>query len=877
MGRHLKGLALAACLWSTVVSGQGLMTDPEVKARMYRDYELRSERWGRRIDHFAVADTIKSADLQDATKFLVAYAPLSDMANLDGTYFRTQAALALEARETFVWGKSIPSDVFMHFVLPYRVNNENPDSARAVFMKELLPRIQGMSMYDAALEVNHWCHEKVSYKSTDERTSAPLATVKTAYGRCGEESTFTVAAMRSVGIPARQVYTPRWAHTDDNHAWVEVWIDGKWYFMGACEPDPELNMGWFAGPATRAIMMHTNTFGPYAGQEKTLISAPLFSKLNLLSQYAPVKTATVKVVDTLGQPMAGMQVDFQVYNYAEFYSFATFQTDGQGMCSVETGFGDLMIWVSNGKEFTWKPFPYEQESALEIVFDPYRPGRDSSRYAFQMLPPMLGKTVLPSTSKKEENDRRLIEENAIRAAYEATFPDTLLLRERYKNDLFGEAMVNFILKSRGNHAEIASFYQSAENKERAVELLSVISEKDLRDTPSDILLDHLQHAETYVCRKMSKEIFTKYVLNPRIGRELLSPWRSELQKGFNKKEIKSFRKNPETLAAWINDNIKPDLEDNYYGVTLFPGSVMRIGEANVYSRNVFFVACCRSFGIPARLEPATYIPQFFWRGKWISVFRTVEAPAVEKVPVVMNNENFNPVYYTTYTIAKLTDGRFQTLDYENDESMNVFPVNTQLEPGIYRAMTGNRFSDGSVLAGWEYLVIPENKDTVKTSLCQYGSAILPEVLFSFKNDFELSSYTADSIITFRSLNQYFKKDYNIIALIDPSTEPGRHFLTELKESKAEFDKLNRNIFLVLPKEKSVALFDPKSWPGLPDNVVWLSDSKGEFAGQLKLETEKDLSFPEVLFIANGAVYYHFSGYHINTAAMLLNAYNRGIY
>lgn len=59
----------------------------------------------------------------------------------------------------------------------------------------------------------------------------------------GEESTFLVAALRSVGIPARQVYTPRWAHTDDNHAWVEAWADGKWYFLGACEPEPVLISG----------------------------------------------------------------------------------------------------------------------------------------------------------------------------------------------------------------------------------------------------------------------------------------------------------------------------------------------------------------------------------------------------------------------------------------------------------------------------------------------------------------------------------------------------------------------------------------------------------------------------------------------------------
>ena len=118
-------------------------------------------------------------------------------------------------------------------------------------------------MKDAILEVNHWCHEKVTYRPTDGRTSSPLASVCTAYGRCGEESTFLVAALRSVGIPARQVYTPRWAHTDDNHAWVEAWADGKWYFLGACEPEPILNLGWFNESASRGMLMHTKVFGDY--------------------------------------------------------------------------------------------------------------------------------------------------------------------------------------------------------------------------------------------------------------------------------------------------------------------------------------------------------------------------------------------------------------------------------------------------------------------------------------------------------------------------------------------------------------------------------------------------------------------------------------
>ena len=163
--------------------------------------------------------------------------PLGDIADYDPMLFVEGVRSAFKAREEMPWGNSVPDDLFRHFVLPLRVNNENLDSARTVFYRELKPRVEGLSMYDAVLEVNHWCHEKVIYTPSDARTSAPLATVRTAYGRCGEESTFTVTALRAVGIPARQVYTPRWAHTDNNHAWVEAWVDGQWHYLGACEPE----------------------------------------------------------------------------------------------------------------------------------------------------------------------------------------------------------------------------------------------------------------------------------------------------------------------------------------------------------------------------------------------------------------------------------------------------------------------------------------------------------------------------------------------------------------------------------------------------------------------------------------------------------------
>ncbi len=254
-------------------------------------------------DLFAIfGDSALSVYEREALMFLYAYMPIGDVTDYPGDYYLENVRLSKQTRDEMPWGKEIPDEVFRHFVLPIRVNNENLDDSRRVFYGELKDRVKGLPMKDAILEVNHWCHEKVVYRPSDARTSSPLASVKTAYGRCGEESTFTVAALRAVGIPARQVYTPRWAHTDDNHAWVEAWADGHWYFFGACEPEPVLNLGWFNSPASRGMLMHTKVFGRYNGPEEIMLETPNYTEINVIDNYAPTAKAIVTVTDADGQP-----------------------------------------------------------------------------------------------------------------------------------------------------------------------------------------------------------------------------------------------------------------------------------------------------------------------------------------------------------------------------------------------------------------------------------------------------------------------------------------------------------------------------------------------------------------------------------------------
>ena len=309
-----------------------------------------------------------TADEQEALKFLYAYMPLADVTDYPTSFFADNVRMAFKAREEMPWGKNVPELLFRHFVVPIRVNNEALDNARSVFYNELKDRIKGMSMMDAIIEVNHWCHEKVTYQPSDARTSAPLATLKTATGRCGEESTFAVAALRAVGIPARQVYTPRWAHTDDNHAWVEAWADGKWYFLGACEPEPVLNLGWFNAPASRAMLMHTRAFGDYNGPEEVMLRTSNFTEINLTSNYAPVASVDFYVKDSEGKPVENARVEFKIYNYAEFFTAVTKYTDAKGHTSLSAGIGDLVVWASKDGKYAYQKvsFGKQKEATLTL-------------------------------------------------------------------------------------------------------------------------------------------------------------------------------------------------------------------------------------------------------------------------------------------------------------------------------------------------------------------------------------------------------------------------------------------------------------------------------------------------------------------------------
>ena len=805
-----------------------------------------------------------TADEQEALKFLYAYMPLADVTDYPTSFFADNVRMSFKARKEMPWGKNVPELLFRHFVVPIRVNNEALDNARSVFYNELKDRIKGMSMMDAIIEVNHWCHEKVTYQPSDARTSAPLATLKTATGRCGEESTFAVAALRAVGIPARQVYTPRWAHTDDNHAWVEAWADGKWYFLGACEPEPVLNLGWFNAPASRAMLMHTRAFGDYNGPEEVMLRTSNFTEINLTSNYAPVAPIDFYVKDSEGKPVENARVEFKIYNYAEFFTAVTKYTDANGHTSLSAGIGDLVVWASKDGKYTYQKvsFGKDKETILNLPGD--APTSSVGALETSAPPKCTYLDIVPpkedpqlpyvSDEMHKENQRRFALEDSIRKAYTATFPTM----EEAKR--INERGAEYIFKSRGNKQTIVDFIKRhSDNEDRVMGILATLSDKDLRDITTEILEDSYNA--------------TTDQLSPRVEDELITiPFKQYFEKAFSKKAADAFRADPMKLVEWIKKNIRLNPDKKALRIAQTPVGVMKSKITDERSRDIFFVDVARSLGIEAQKDAVTGKIQYKKNGEWQDVKfdntaeKTSTAAALGTIVLAYEPTKLldNPKYYSHFTISRIENGTAQLLNFDEGQAdmgngttwSNTFKNGYKLDAGTYMLTTGTRLANGSVLASNRIFEIVKGQTTT-----------LPLEIRQNTNEVTvIGSFNSESLVTKDgkevSLLSQIGRGYYVVGILGVGQEPTNHALHDIEKMKEAFEAWGRPVVLLFESEADAAKFNHDEFPGLPSTVQFALDKDGsvrkQIAREMKLMNEKQMpmfiiadTFNRVVFVSQG--------------------------
>ena len=805
-----------------------------------------------------------TADEQEALKFLYAYMPFADVTDYPTSFFADNVRMSFKARKEMPWGKNVPELLFRHFVVPIRVNNEALDNARSVFYNELKDRIKGMSMMDAIIEVNHWCHEKVTYQPSDARTSAPLATLKTATGRCGEESTFAVAALRAVGIPARQVYTPRWAHTDDNHAWVEAWADGKWYFLGACEPEPVLNLGWFNAPASRAMLMHTRAFGDYNGPEEVMLRTSNFTEINLTSNYAPVAPIDFYVKDSEGKPVENARVEFKIYNYAEFFTAVTKYTDANGHTSLSAGIGDLVVWASKDGNYTYQKVSFGKDKETILTLPEGAPTSSVGALETSAPPKCTYLDIVPpkedpqlpyvSEEMHKENQRRFALEDSIRKAYTATFPTM----EEAKR--INERGAEYIFKSRGNKQTIVDFInRHSDNEDRVMGILATLSDKDLRDITTEILEDSYNA--------------TTDQLSPRVEDELITiPFKQYFEKAFSKKAADAFRADPMKLVEWIKKNIRLNPDKKALRIAQTPVGVMKSKITDERSRDIFFVDVARSLGIEAQKDAVTGKIQYKKNGEWQDVKfdntadKTSTAAALGTIKLTYEPTKLldNPKYYSHFTISRIENGTAQLLNFDEGQAdmgngttwSNTFKNGYKLDAGTYMLTTGTRLANGSVLASNRIFEIVKGQTTT-TPL---------EIRQNTNEVTVIGSFNSESLVTKDgkevSLLSQTGRGYYVVGILGVGQEPTNHALHDIEKMKEAFEAWGRPVVLLFESEADAAKFNHDEFPGLPSTVQFALDKDGsvrkQIAREMKLMNEKQMpmfiiadTFNRVVFVSQG--------------------------
>ena len=821
--------------------------------------------------HAATIEELRTPDVSglnvneqemEALRFLYAYMPLADVTDYSVEFHLENVRATFEAREQMPWGRNVPELLFNHFVLPLRVNNEALDMSRPVFFNELKKRVAGMSMEEAILEVNHWCHEHVTYQPSDARTLSPLACMNTAIGRCGEESTFTVAALRSIGIPARQVYTPRWAHTDDNHAWVEAWADGQWHFMGACEPEAVLDLGWFNAPASRALLMHTRAFGDYNGPEEVMSRTRNFTEINLISNYAETAMVEVQVLDQGGNPVPNAKVEFRIYNYAEFYPAATKYCDNNGKTSLTAGKGDMLVWASKEGWYGYRKVSFGKDSMVEISLNKNNSLNKGSSYETFDITPPVEKAVMPKVSPEmaAANKVRFAHEDSIRKAYEATFFNVEKAQE------LCPAAADYLVKARGNWRTILEFVNKHNDHiYRAIGVLKELNDKDMRDVTMAILEDAFNARSNQLSQRVEYEMIT-------------SPFKIALQDAFDAARAAEFKADPSELVAWVRNNITLMPEENALHIAQTPMGVWQSRVADGRGRDIFFVDLARALDIEARMDPVTGKVQYRSGTEWQDVnFENVEQKnsltGTLKLRYTPTPALDDPKYYNHFTLSRiLDDGSTQLLSYDEGDSgledgsswSNTFQNGTKLDAGTYMLTSGTRAASGKVLvANRIFTIKPDETTIIDLTMRQSDDIVAVIGNFDSESKFQLLNsdlqpVDGDAV----SILSQTGRGYFIVGLLGVGQEPTNHAMRDIAKMSSEFDKWGRPMLLLFEDVNEAKKYRQEHYGSLPKNIIYGIDTDGairhQIAQQMKLENDTQLpifiladTFNRVVFCSQG--------------------------
>lgn len=808
-----------------------------------------------------------SEDERAILEFFYSTMLASDIGDYDFSLYKKFADFGLFLAEKSQWKELIPEDIFLNFVLYYRINNEGIEDCRSFFYNALQERINGKSMKEAALEVNIWCAEHVTYQATDERTASPLTVLRSSYGRCGEESTLLVTAMRSVGIPARQVYTPRWAHCDDNHAWVEVCCNGEWYYLGACEPEPVLNRGWFNNASARAMLIDTKAFLPVAGEEVIARNGQTFI-LNELSRYAPSRYFTVTIKDTL--PVSGVTVHFEMLNGSEFFPFASIITDETGCAGLTLGFGSIHIHAVKDFRFVETVIDTNTTDSITLDFSEAVQKEPEYQEAFNFNAPKDNIRNSIQLTKGQSELRNLVINSAAekRKEYAKRFYQKEKAEKLAAQFNTPQEVIEILKAAEGNFQELFDFLSmdfGRGSKELKLQMLKSLLKKDYRDIQCSVLAEHFKSALEYQ-KNYPLEIFVPYIMCPRAYYEQLAPYRELISSAFDKQRTEDFRKQPKRVWEYVS-KFQMDPIRQHERLVGTPSGILRSGLAGTKDKKVLFTAICRTLGIPARINPIDLSVRYYENGE----FRNVEdnsEEGKENARLILMGGTYKWFYFNNWTIAVLMEGSYQTLELSSCSWIDG-RLELSLRPGSYRLITSNRVPNGNQFAKkYCFRLEAGESKTLAISLRKVEiSDLVTDISFT---PFKLYNENSEAVST----EAVSCGKPAVLVWLEEGHEPSQHVLNEFIQTQDVLNKMDCAIAFIIRNHNALSNETlKKALMVIPGAKVYYSDFSDTAETIARRMYVDPGSLPLTVVTQGSHGIYACSGYNAGIAGLIIKIMN----
>jgi len=586
--------------------------------------------------------------------------------------------------ERLPWGKKLTDELIYHYVIPPRVSQEPLENFTWLYKDTLYDLVKNCNtMKEAILKINEWCFTHMEYKPTAPWDQSATATLKRGFGRCEEMTILFMKALRTVGIPVRYVYTPWWPFTESNHAWVEVWTEDGWKFLGSAEPT-DLNFAWFRESSKRAGIILAVAFGNIEGSsDEVLRKYKNYTLLNVTRNYANPFVLKVKVFDK-GRPAKDVSFSMNVWNYSAFVPvYACSLSYGEGIFTL--GRTDFLLYAKKGNRRTFY-FLRPERDTVEVSLDL---NEDSEIDTLFVL-----KTV--RTSQDTQRARYSPDLETLQQARKEYFKK---LEFPFADSIIDTVLMRIFSESRGNWQSLWNFYKNHKEREASFKnYLSKFEPKDLVMLDTVGLYDELCFVDSALkLTKAPQALIDSFCIPPRIYYEEFRWYRKTLYDNF--KSIYEKRQFDHALFRWVVNNIKRVNTREFYKPLQNPVQTLMLKQGNDVEIYVFVSAVLRTFGIPAKLtDDLNGVQYYLDRWKIFTLERKIPKK-LEKGKLVVSfyqgdaNVTADLNYYYNYSIQRFKDYPVRLdVDGVSLDTCVIF----ELDAGEYHLMYGFRNAWGDV-------------------------------------------------------------------------------------------------------------------------------------------------------------------------------------